>query len=99
MFVSDIADACLYFLGKKTKYSLINIGSGRDMSINQFAKKLMKFFKIDLKIKNNKKMPDGVKRKLLDVSLSRKLGWKYKTKLSEGLKITFQDFIKNEKLN
>ena len=44
-------------------------------------------------------MPDGVKRKLLDVSLSRKLGWKYKTKLSEGLKITFQDFIKNEKLN
>ena len=94
MFVDDIADACIYFMEKKTKHALINIGTGQDLTINQFAKIIMKYFQVNLKIKNNKKMPDGVKRKLLDVSLSKKLGWNYKTNLKDGLKKTHQAFIK-----
>ncbi len=94
MFVEDIADACLFFMNKKTSHTLINIGTGKDMSINQFAKVIMKYFKIKLKIKNNYRMPGGVKRKLLDVSLSRRLGWKFKTSLQEGLIKTHKDFIK-----
>ena len=70
MFVDDIADACTFFMNKKTKHALINVGTGKDMTINQFAKAIMKHFNVKLKIKNNKKMPDGVKRKLLDVKLS-----------------------------
>tara|TARA_B100000029_G_scaffold198307_1_gene196331 strand:- start:2763 stop:3695 length:933 start_codon:yes stop_codon:yes gene_type:complete len=97
MFVDDIADACIFFMNKKTKHALINIGTGKDMTINQFAKAIMKHFNVKLKIKNNKKMPDGVKRKLLDVRLSKKLGWRYKTNLSTGLKKTYEDFLKNVK--
>ena len=81
-------------MNKKTSHALINIGTGKDMSINQFAKVIMKYFKVKLKIKNNYSMPAGVKRKLLDVSLSRKLGWKFKTSLQEGLIKTHKDFIK-----
>ena len=94
MFVEDIADACIFFMNKKTKQTLINIGTGKDYTINQFAKIIMKYFKIKLKIKNNTKMPDGVKRKLLDVRLSKRLGWKYKTNLLLGLEKTYKDYIK-----
>tara|TARA_B100001769_G_scaffold275246_1_gene276552 strand:+ start:3432 stop:4373 length:942 start_codon:yes stop_codon:yes gene_type:complete len=95
MFVDDIADACIYFMRKKTKTVLINVGTGKDMSINDFAKIIMKYLEVKLKIVNNRKMPDGVKRKLLDVRLSRKLGWKYKTSLLNGLDKTYKDFLKN----
>tara|TARA_B100002052_G_scaffold141356_1_gene129504 strand:- start:5470 stop:6399 length:930 start_codon:yes stop_codon:yes gene_type:complete len=94
MFVDDIADACIYFMEKKTEHALINIGTGQDYTINQFARQIMSYFDIKLKIKNNKKMPDGVKRKLLDIGLSRKLGWKFKTDLSKGLKKTHESFLK-----
>ena len=77
---------------KKTEHALINIGTGEDLTINQFARQIMRYFDINLKIKNNKKMPDGVKRKLLDISLSRKLGWKFKTDLFQGLKKTHESF-------
>ena len=94
MFVDDIADACIYFMEKKTEHALINIGTGKDLTINQFARQIMSYFGINLKIKNNKKMPDGVKRKLLDISLSRKLGWQFKTDLHQGLKKTHESFLK-----
>ena len=83
-------------MNKKTKETLINIGTGKDMTINQFAKVIMKYFNVKLKIKNNKKMPDGVKKKLLDVKLSKKLGWSYKTNLLDGLKKTHEDFLKKK---
>ena len=96
MYVDDIADACIYFMNKKTHHALINVGTGKDMTINQFAKFIMKYFKVNLKIKNNKKMPDGVNRKLLDVSLAKKLGWRYKTSLLDGLKKTHYYFLNNK---
>ncbi len=95
IFVDDIADACIYFMRKKTKNVLINIGTGWDLSINNFAKIIMHYLGVKLKIVNNKNMTEGVKRKLLDVGLSKKLGWKYKTSLQEGLDKTYDDFIKN----
>ena len=43
MHVDDLADAIIYFMNKKTKESLINIGSGYEKTINQYAKILLKF--------------------------------------------------------
>ena len=80
---------------KKTEKALINIGTGKDMKISEFAKIIMKYFKVNLKLTYNKSMPDGVKRKLLDVRLSNKLGWKYKTDLMNGIDKTYKDFLKN----
>ena len=93
IFVDDIADACIFFMNKKTPSALINIGTGKDFSIEQYAKYLFKSFNVNLKIKKNRNMPDGIKRKLLNINLAKSLGWTYKTKLKEGLKITIQDFL------
>ena len=95
IFVNDIADACIYFMNKKTSKTLINIGTGKDMTIESYAKYLIKFFNTKLTIKKNLQMPDGIKRKLLNINLAKSEGWKAKTKLDEGLKITIKDFIKS----
>ena len=95
IFVDDIAMVCLFFMNKKTKETLINIGSGVDYSIETYAKKIMKYIDIKLKIKKNKKMPDGVKRKLLDISLAKSYGWKPQFNFNQGLDITVRDFKKN----
>ena len=97
VFVDDIADACVFFMNKKTKYSLINIGSGKDMSIKDYAKFLIKKLDLNVKIKFEKSKPDGVAKKLLDVSLAKKYGWKSKTSLDKGFEITYKSFLRNYK--
>ena len=91
----DLADACIFFLKKNTKEKIINIGSGHDLSIESYAKIIMKFFNQNLKIKKNLNYPNGTMRKLLDVSLAKKYGWKPKTPLSKGIPAVIRDFIKN----
>ena len=91
----DIADACLFFLNKKTKESLINIGSGVEKSINNYAKFIMKYLQLKLEIKHEYKNLDGTYRKLLDSSLAKKYGWKSKTSLEDGIGLAVNDFLKN----
>ena len=90
----DIADACLFFLSKKTKESLINIGSGFEMSIKEYAKFIMGYLQLKLKIKHEKTKPDGTLRKLLDSSLANKYGWKAKTSLENGIGLAINDYLK-----
>jgi len=93
IYSDDIADACIFFLKKKTKESLINIGTGIEKSIIEYAKFIMRHLGVNLKIIYEKKTPDGTFRKLLDVSLAKKYGWKYKTNLDEGLSNTINDYL------
>jgi len=94
LYVDDVADACEYFLRKKTKFSLINIGSPIEMSIKDYAIKIKN--KIDpnvlIKFDNNVKL-DGVKRKKLDTSLAAKNGWRAKINFSKALDKTIEDYI------
>lgn len=96
-FVDDIAEACLFFLGKKTKHTIINIGSGYENTIkgyiNFVSKKMLNKSKI---IFDNNKAMDGTPRKLLDCSLARSYGWKSKYKFSNAFDITYSDFLKNK---
>ena len=89
----DVADACIFFLKKKTKESLINVGSGIEKSINDYAKFIMKCLQLKLKIKNQNKGLDGTPRKLLDCSLAKKYGWKAKVSLKDGIGFAINDFI------
>ena len=97
-FVDDIAEACLFFLGKKTKHTLVNIGSGYENSIkgyiNFISKKMLNKSKI---IFDNNEAMDGTPRKLLDCSIARRYGWKSKFKFSRALDITYADFLKNKR--
>ena len=92
LFVDDFADAVYFFLNKKIKESFINIGSGQDHTIEWYTKFIMKQMGVRLKIDYDRSKPDGMPKKLLDVSLAKKYGWKSKTSLKEGLIKTLEDF-------
>ncbi len=105
MYVDDLASAIYFIIKEKirgnkilTKYlkknSLINVGSGNEYSIKQFATKISKVINYKSKLKFNKKYPDGTLRKRLDNSFINKLGWKSKTSLTEGLNYTIDWYNK-----
>ncbi len=94
IYSEDIADACIFFLKKKTSQSLINIGTGKDKSITDYAKFIMKHLGVNFKIVYKKTKPNGTMRKVLDVSLAKSYGWKPKTSLKKGLSITINDYLK-----
>ena len=94
MYVDDLAEACEFFLRKKTKHSLINIGSGQEKSIIEYCKFVIKKLKVDLKIKLDKKKPNGTPRKKLDLTLAKKYGWKSKYSLNKGFDLTYNDYLK-----
>ena len=94
MFVDDLARACEFFLKKKIKHTLINIGSGQEKTILEFCKFLMKQFEVNLKVKFDKKKPNGTPRKILDTTLAKSYGWRPKFDLIEGFRLTYKDFLK-----
>ena len=97
IFVDDLADACVFFMKKKIKETLINIGTGKDYFIFEYAKKMLNLIIPEKKIsiRYDKSKPNGTPRKVLDVSLAKKYGWKPRTKMDEAIRITYQNFIKN----
>ena len=94
MYVDDLADACVYFMNKKTKESLINIGTGKEYTIKEYAKRYLKILlpnkKINIKYDLTK--PNGTPRKVLDISLAKKYGWRAKSDLNEAIIATYKDF-------
>ena len=97
MYVDDLADACIYFLKKKTKDSLINIGTGIEKSIFQYAKFILKKINYECQIIFDKSLPDGTPRKIIDNSLALSYGWKSNINLDEGFKLTLNSYL--SKLN
>jgi len=97
MFSDDLADACIFFLNKKTKDTLINVGSGIEMSIVNYAKFIIKKLNVKILIKFDKSKPDGTSRKIIDSSIAHKHGWKSKIGLEEGFYLTYSDYLQNLK--
>tara|TARA_Y100001936_G_scaffold17474_1_gene14792 strand:- start:3148 stop:4098 length:951 start_codon:yes stop_codon:yes gene_type:complete len=99
IFVDDIANACIYFMNKKTKESLINIGTGTDCSIKQYAKSILKIITPNkkIKIKFDKTKPNGTPRKVMDISLAKKYGWKPVNKLEDSILKTYRSFLKEKR--
>ena len=99
IYVDDIADACIYFMNKKLKETFINIGTGKDYSILDYAKLILKLVVPNkkIKIKYDLSKPNGTPKKVLDVSLAKSYGWSYKNTLKEALYKTYKDFSKLKK--
>jgi len=96
IYVDDIADACIHFMNKKTKKSLINIGFGKDYTIIEFAKKILNIVGVKARIKLDRTKPDGTPRKLLDITEAKKYGWQSKTTLEDGLLKAYKFFINSK---
>jgi GDP-L-fucose synthase len=93
MYVDDLADACIYFMKKKIKESLINVGVGHDMSILSYAKFILKKMKLNCKIVLDRSKSDGTLRKIIDSSIARKYGWKPNIDLNEGFDLTLKNYL------
>ena len=96
IYVDDLAEACIFFMKKKTKHFLINIGSGKDYTIKYYLELIAKVIlgNKKIKIKFDKTKPNGVQRKVLNISLAKKYGWKSKMKLIPSIKETYKSFLK-----
>ena len=97
-YVEDISAAILFFLKKKTKESLINIGSGYENTIRGYINLILKRMKYKAKVvfDNNQKL-DGTPRKILDCSIAHRYGFYSKFKFLEGFDLTLRDFLNNKK--
>ncbi len=98
MFVEDFANAAIFFINKKFKEPFLNIGNGKDFSINWYAKFIMKELNIKLKIVNDLTKPDGMPKKCLDISLARKYGWSPsadKNTMRKNFQKTYSKFLKD----
>ena len=94
IYVDDVADACVFFMKKKTKQTLINIGTGVDFSINHYAKLISEvILKKKIFIKYDKSKPNGVRRKLMDISLAKNYGWVPKLNLKESILKTYKSYL------
>ena len=95
LFVDDMADAAVYFLENYHKSEFVNIGSGKDVSIAELAETIAKVVGYKGKIEFDTSKPDGMPRTLLDTTKAESLGWKYKTELEDGIRLTYEDFLKH----
>ena len=94
IYSKDIANACIYFLFKRTKEKTINIGSGYEKSILDYAKLLMKAANHKCKIKYKNKELTGTPRKILDSKLAKNYGWKLQNNTKYKIIETYKDFEK-----
>ncbi len=94
LFVDDLADACIYLMNNYQSNDTINVGSGQEISILELANTIKEVigFNGDLIFDSSK--PDGTPRKLLDTEKLKSIGWVAKTTLKNGIKTSYEDFLK-----
>lgn len=96
LLVDDLADACLFCMQQQHDYDLLNVGSGEEVSIKELAGIIAEAVGYAGRIEFDPAMPDGTPRKLLDSSRIRQLGWRPKVALRDGIRETYQWYLKRE---
>jgi len=96
LHVDDLADACAFLLALTDPPDWVNVGTGTDVTIKALAELVAETVGYKGKMGWDATKPDGVPRKLMDVSLMTRLGWKAKIKLQEGLKRTYREFLEEK---
>jgi GDP-L-fucose synthase len=94
LYVDDLAESCLYLMENYNDSEIINVGTGKDISIKELSHLISEVIGFSGKIIYDSSKPDGTPRKLLDVSKLKNLGWNYKTELREGIILTYNYFLK-----
>ena len=95
MYADDCAKIICRILFNKKYFKLINIGTGKDITIKNLAQTICKVVGYNGKLKFEKKMPNGVQRKTLDISKIRKMNLNKFSNFEKAINITYQDFLKN----
>ena len=95
LYVDDLADACLFLMSNYDSSEIINIGTGKDISIKDLAYLIKEVTGFKGEIMWDSTKPDGTPRKLLNVSKLHTLGWRHKINLDTGIKKTYEWYMKN----
>jgi len=95
LYADDLADACLFLMLRYESDEIINIGTGRDLTIRELAELIATVVGFQGRLVFDPNYPDGTPRKLLDNSRLRAMGWQASTQLPEGLAKTYARFLEN----
>lgn len=95
LYVDDLADACVYLMNRYSGNETVNLGTGEELSIRELTELVARVVGFNGVIRWDALKPDGTPRKLLDVSKLHGLGWRHKTALEDGIRLTYQDFLNN----
>jgi len=93
LFVDDLADACVFMLEHYSAEQHVNVGAGEDVTIADFARIVAEVVGYQGQLTFDSTRPDGMPRKLLDVSKLTAMGWRALTPLREGLAKAYADYL------
>ena len=93
LYVDDMADACVHLMKTYSGAEMVNIGTGEDITIAEFALMVAEIVGYRGEISFDTSRPDGTPRKLLDVSRLDGLGWRAKTSLEDGIRLAYQAYL------
>ncbi|WP_396604668.1 GDP-L-fucose synthase family protein [Bradyrhizobium sp. YCK136] len=97
LYVDDMADACVHLMKVHSSSDMVNIGTGEDISIAEFAKVVARTVGYTGAISYDTSRPDGTPRKLLDVSRLAALGWRARTSLEDGIALAYRAYLSENK--
>ncbi len=97
LYVDDLADACIHLMKTYSSGELVNIGTGEDITIAEFARVVAAIVGYTGEIRFDPSRPDGTPRKWLDVSRLAKLGWRARTSLEDGIKLAYAAYLKERR--
>lgn len=95
LYVDDLADLCVFLMENYSGNETVNAGSGKEISIKQLTEIVAQAIGYEGEIHWDTTRPNGIPRKLLDISKAKAMGWTYKTELEEGVRLTYEDFLTN----
>jgi GDP-L-fucose synthase len=95
LHADDLADACVFLMGNYDDARHLNIGTGEDLSIRELAEMVRDVVHPAATLQFDTTKPDGMPRKLLDVSRLHALGWRHTIPLQEGIRSTYQWFLEH----
>ena len=95
LYVDDLANLCVFLMNNYSGNDTINAGTGKELSIKELTELIAQIIGYQGEIKWDTSKPNGTPRKLLDISKTKRLGWRYITKLEDGIKLAYEDFLNN----
>ena len=95
LYVDDLAELCVFLMQNYSGNETVNAGTGKEISIKELSELVARIIGYQGEIQWDTTKPNGTPRKLLDVSKAARLGWHYKTELADGIRMAYEDFLKN----
>ena len=95
LYVEDLANLCVFLMNHYSGNETVNAGTGKEVTIKALTELVAKVVEYEGEILWDTSKPNGTPRKLLDVSKAEALGWKYRTELEEGIRLSYEDFLNN----